>query len=81
MSPDEMDLGVYLRGNEALYTALRSLISSRIEGRAMIPVPTDPVDCKVSLSRDSELRWLLGRLDFVYHSQLPEAQQDEQPAA
>lgn len=68
LSPDEMNLAPHLRGSEALYDALTRLIESRIEGRAKLPVPSDPLVCKAMLERDNELRWLLSRLDAVYHS-------------
>ena len=82
LTQDEQQLGIYLRGNEPLHTALTGIINSRITARASVPVPSEPTLCKSMLDRDSELRWLLSRLDFVYHSPVsqPEPDMDEHPA-
>lgn len=63
---EELDLVPHLRGNEGLYKALCDLIEARIGVRATLSVPSDPMQCKAILDRDAELRWLLGRLNFVY---------------
>jgi len=68
MSKDEAALAVHLRGNDPLHVAIRNLILSRIEGRAAVPEPTDPLACKSMVARDRELTWLLGRLDFIHRS-------------
>ena len=82
LSPDERALGVFLRGNTELLGVLSNIIQSRIEGRANLPVPSDPIDCKAMVDRDSELRWLLRRLEFVHASPVAEPAEDhgEQPA-
>ncbi len=80
LTPEEADLGTHLRGNERLMMCLRKVIEARIAGRAKVPEPSDPVACKSILARDRELQWLLGRLEFVYHSPVNPAQADaEQP--
>jgi len=76
MSPEERTVGAYLRGNEHLFNSLVDLIESRIRGRATLPVPSDPLQCKAILDRDSELRWLLSRLEFVYHSPVAQPADD-----
>lgn len=68
LTPDEERLGIHLRGNQDLYEALSNLILSRIEGRAKLPEPSDPVVCKSMLAKDRELEWVLLRLEFVYRS-------------
>ena len=77
---DEMELGIYLRGNEPLYESLILVIRHRIEGRANLKVPSDPLMCKAILDRDSELQWLLSRLELVYHSSPVQEAEGEQPA-
>lgn len=81
MTPDEMDLAVSLRGNIPLYEALTNIVQSRITGRASLPVPSDPTDCKAILDRDHELRWLLSRLEFVYRSPVNQADAAGEPPA
>jgi len=78
---EESDLAVHLRGNEALYESLRMFVESRIAGRAVVPEPTDPVQCKSMVARDRELQWLLGRLGVLYSSPVltPTERDDEQP--
>ena len=79
--PEEMALAPHLRGNERLYEALVALITSRINGRALQPPPSEPVDCVRFLERDYELRWLLSRLESVYRSPVnPEAADSDQSA-
>lgn len=82
-SKDETELAVHIRGNESLYNSLANLIKSRIEGRAHLPLPSNPLDCHSSMARDRELQWLLSRLEFIYHSPArQEAERTgEQPAA
>lgn len=81
LSHDELNLAPHLRGNELLYSALTRLIESRIGGRAKLPVPSDPVTCKSMLDRDNELRWLLSRLDALYHAPVSHpADKGEQPS-
>ena len=82
LTKDELELGIHLRGNDSLNSALIGIINSRIGGRAAMAVPSDPILCKAILDRDNELRWLLSRLDFVYRSPVsqPEPEDGEQPA-
>ncbi len=82
-SPAESDLRIHLCGNEKLFTALNSLIVSRIEGRARLPLPSDPLQCYGSMARDKELRWLLGQLDYLYNAPADEQYNEdgERPAA
>jgi len=79
MSPEEQRIAVYLRGNEDLYEGFRCLIQSRFEGRAKLPLPSTPQECQISMARDKELQWLLGRLEYVYRSALKAAPEGEQP--
>jgi hypothetical protein len=70
----------HLRGNEALYKALTTMIQSRIEGRAQLRLPSDPLQAYGSLARDKECQWLLGQLGFVYNGPIQEpAENSEQP--
>lgn len=82
MSGEEMDLAIYLRGNEPLYNSLVSVIRAKIEGRARLPEPSDPLECKSRMARDHELRWLLNRLEFIHRAPVlqPVDSRDEQPA-
>ena len=68
LTSTELDIGIHLRGNAPLYEALTCLIRSRIEGRATVPEPNDPLKCKSMLARDRELGWLLSTLERVYAS-------------
>lgn len=68
LTPEEQDLALHLRSNDALCKSLYDVIDSRIAGRASMPVPSNPTDCLVSLTRDNELRWLLSRLEFLRRS-------------
>ena len=79
LSPDEQTLAIFLRGNRELYDALVSVIKVRTEGRAKVPLPSNPMDCMVSMARDKELRWLLSRLEAILHSPADPAQDGEQP--
>lgn len=80
LTPDEADLGIHLRGNEALCIALTGVLQARIRSRAAGPVPADPMACKAILDRDNELRWVLGRLDFIYRSAVNQQDTSERPA-
>jgi hypothetical protein len=82
MSGAEHDLAVHLRGNEALFNALSTVLRERLEGRARLSEPSDPVACKSMVARDRELQWLLGRLDYLYRSPVATPTDDggEQPA-
>lgn len=81
LSPDEHTLAIFLRGNRELYTALVNVIKSRMEGRAKASVPSNPIDCLASMSRDRELRWLLSRLEAIMFSQADNLTQDGEPPA
>jgi hypothetical protein len=82
LTPDERALAIHLRGNEALYLALTTLVRSRIEGRAKLPEPTDPLAAKSMVARDRELQWVLARLEFVYRSPVSQpAEDDSEPPA
>ena len=81
LTKEEADLGVYLRGNTALLESLKALIRTRMEGRASLPVPIDPLVCKVMMERDRELQWLLSRLEYIHASPVAELEERrEQPA-
>ena len=79
LSADEQTLAIFLRGNRELYDALVNVIKVRTEGRAKVPLPSNPMDCVVSMARDRELRWLLSRLEAIMHSPADSAQDGEQP--
>jgi hypothetical protein len=82
LQKDEADLAVHLRGNERLYDSLTQLIRSRIQRRDVLPVPSDPLECRGVLERNHELRWLLSRLEIIYRSPVnEEADIGEPPAA
>ena len=83
LTQEERRLAVHLRGNIDLYESLRSIIRSRIAGRAAVPEPTDPLICKSMLARDRELQWLLLKLEYIYRSPVNSPAQDdgEPPAA
>ena len=68
MSPQERNLAVHIRGNELLFQALNAVLMARLEGRARLPVPSDPIKSHTRVVADSELRWLIGRLNYLYHS-------------
>ena len=82
LSRQEGSLAPHLRGNAALFTALTELITSRIEGRARLPLPSNPQACYAIMAMDKELRLLLARLERVYHSPINDvvAVDGEQPA-
>jgi hypothetical protein len=79
LSADEQTLAIFLRGNKDLYEALVNVIKIRTEGRAKVSLPSNPVDCMVSMARDKELRWLLSRLEAILHSPADSTQDGEQP--
>lgn len=79
MSPEEASLGIYLRGNTPLMQALCALLQARISGRAKAQEPSDPMECKSMIARDREIQWLLGRLDFIYHSPVNPPGDDAEP--
>lgn len=80
LTPHEAALRPHLRGNEALYGALHDLITSRIEGRASIAPPSDPLLCYQAMARDHELRLLLSRLERVYRAPVMLQDDGELPA-
>jgi len=73
LSEEERAVAIHLRGNEHLYSGLKGLVQARIDGRASVAEPSDPLTCKSMLARDRELQWLLSRLAFVYRSPVVEA--------
>lgn len=76
-TPEERTVAIHLRGNEVLYKALASILESRIEGRAHLPVPSNPQECMASMVRDKELRWVLAKLDSIYRAPLIEEAEDQ----
>jgi len=82
LSKEDEVLALQLRGNAPLYEAIIGIIKARIGGRQMVPEPSDPLVAKSMLARDRELQWLLGKLEFLYHSSPSNLEQDdrEQPA-
>ena len=81
LTKEEAALGLYLRGNKPLLEALSALIWTRIQGRGLLPVPTDPVICRGMMERDRELQWLLSILEYVHASPVnPPEDNREQPA-
>lgn len=80
LTVSEASLGLHLRGNTELLEALSNLITERIRSREVKEIPSDPVDCKTTMARDKELRWIISRFEYVYHSPVAsETQQGEQP--
>lgn len=81
-TPEEVTLGILLRGNDALYDALTGIIHARIRVRSTVQEPSDPVACKSMIARDRELQWVLSRLEAAYRSPVsPPARDGELPAA
>lgn len=78
LSESEQALAAHLRGNERLYNDLTAVLRGRIEGRARIAEPTDPLVCKSILARDREIQFLLGRLDLLYRSPVNEATEEDE---
>ena len=82
LTPQEESLAAHLRGNTPLQEAINEFINARLRVRDTQPVPTDPMDCRATLERQAELRWLLARLDLLYRSPVnPAAQEDGEPPA
>lgn len=79
LSADEQNLAAHLRGNQALYDSLRKIIINRIEGRAKVPEPSNPNDCKSLVARDRELQSLLIHLEFIFRSPVNPAHDGEPP--
>lgn len=77
---EEIAVAEHLRGNERLYQALTGLVRSRIAGRELLPVPSDPLMCKSLMERDRECRWFLARLEAIYRSPNLGADAGEPPA-
>ncbi len=68
MTVAERDLAIHLRGNEPLFNALNIVLRARLEGRANLPVPSDPIKSHTRLVADTELRWIISRISHIYHS-------------
>ena len=82
LAPAEQAIAPYLRGTTPLLESLKLFLNARVSGRASQPVPSDPIDCRASLERDHEVRWLITRLDFIYRSPVnPPAGEDGEPPA
>lgn len=79
MSREEAELGVHLRTNDALYTALKALVEARMRGRALVVEPENPIECRALLARDGECRWLLAAIERARNSRPQET--GEPPAA
>lgn len=82
ITPNESALSVHLRANPALYDDLTKFLRSRIEGRAAVPEPNDPLVAKSMVARDREVQWILARLDFLKNAPLshPGEGHGEQPS-
>ena len=81
LTDEEAALGLHLRGNAPLLEALRGLIHARIEARAQLPAPSEPLVCKSMVDRDRELQWLISRLEYVHASPVNQPEDDrERPA-
>ncbi len=81
LTQNEQQLGVYLRGNIGLHDALVGMIQFRLDTRARVQEPPDPVACKSMVARDRELQWLKSRLDFIFQSPVHEPASDSEPPA
>ena len=81
LTPQEADLGTHLRGNAPLYESIVALVQARMTVRDAQPVPAEPIDCRAQMERQSELRWLLNRLEFVYKSPVSPTHDDGEPPA
>ncbi len=68
LTSDELDLAIFLRGNESLYQSLCSVIAAPIEARTRLKLSKEPNDSMIILARDKELRVLLQKLEFIYKS-------------
>lgn len=82
MSGDERMVATYLRGNDNLLQGLKGILESRLEGRASLPTPSDPLECMRRIAMDKELRWVLAKLEFIFRSPVSEASEiddGEQP--
>ncbi|KKN27292.1 hypothetical protein LCGC14_0866070 [marine sediment metagenome] len=77
LSPVEQRVAIYLRGNENLFEGLKALIELRIQGRANVPEPSDPIQCKSMLARDREIQSFLTRLEFIYKSPIKQPAPDD----
>lgn len=78
----EQALVPHLRGNTPLYEALKGLIETRIEARARVPEPSEPLVAKSMIARDRELQWLLSTLEHLYKAPVDTpAQEDSEPPA
>lgn len=74
----EQALAMHLRGNERLYNDLTAVLRGRIEGRARVAEPTDPLMCKSMLARDREIQFVLGRLGLLYRSPVNELTDEDE---
>lgn len=84
VSPIEADLALHLRTNEPLYRCLTEFLRARIEARARVPEPAEPLLCKSMLARDREVQAILSRLEALRLSPVNEPRKEdegEQPAA
>ncbi len=77
LTAEEQRVATYLRGNENLFEGLKELIELRIQGRANVPEPSDPIQCKSMLARDRELQSFLAKLEFIYKSPVTQPAPDD----
>lgn len=68
LNPAETELARFLRGNAPLHEALKAFLQERLKGRANVPEPSTPDECKSIVARDREVQWVINRLEFLFKS-------------
>ena len=56
--PKEKAVADWLSGNRVACESLVNLLNSRVEGRGLLPVPSNPHEAMVNVGRDREAREL-----------------------
>ena len=58
LTSEQAAVADWLRGREAECESIRKLISARVEGRGLLPTPSNPHEVFVNAGRDAEAREL-----------------------
>ena len=65
MAVRDNEMRLLLQGQDKLYELLTGLIRERIDMRAALAMPADPLASFTSMARDKEAFWLLSKLEYI----------------
>lgn len=72
------DVLSWLRGDEARCATLVNLLNYRVDGRGLLPIPSNPHEVMVNVGRDREARELARLLLSLCSSPVPSGSTDEE---